>query len=73
VKQLEKPGFAIKKLSVAVKDYDTDEQVVGYYTAGDRIEYRGSAPLSWGDSGFVLSGVQGVGDQFQLRSTKYCS
>ena len=36
VKELQKSGFDMKKLSVVGKDYHTGEQVVGYYNAGDR-------------------------------------
>ena len=41
VKELQKSGFDMKKLSVVGKDYHTDEQVVGYYNAGDRMKYWG--------------------------------
>jgi len=39
VKELQKSGFDMKKLSVVGRDYHTDGQVVGYYNAGDRIKY----------------------------------
>ena len=51
VKELQKSGFDMKKLSVVGKDYHTDEQVVGYYNAGDRMKYWGSGALSGADSG----------------------
>jgi len=38
VKELQKSGFDMKNLSVVGKDYHTDEQVVGYYNAGDRMK-----------------------------------
>jgi hypothetical protein len=38
----------MKKLSVAGKDYHTDEQVVDYYNAGDRMEYWGKWGAFWG-------------------------
>ena len=38
VNELHKSGFDMKKLSF-VKDYHTDEQVVGYCNAGDRMKY----------------------------------
>ena len=31
VKELQKSGFDMKKLSIVGKDYHTEEQVVGYY------------------------------------------
>ncbi len=40
VKELQRSGFDMKKLSIVGKDYHTEEQVVGYYNAGDRISYR---------------------------------
>ena len=41
VKELQKSGFDMKKLSVVGKDFHRDEQVVGYYNAGDRMKYWG--------------------------------
>jgi hypothetical protein len=37
VNELRRAGFDVKKLSVVGKGYHTDEQVVGYYNASDRI------------------------------------
>jgi hypothetical protein len=48
VKAPQRSGFDIKKLSVVGKDYHTDEQVVGYYNAGDRIKYWGKWGGFWG-------------------------
>ncbi len=48
VKELQKSGFDMKKLSVVGKDYHTDEQVVGYYNAGDRMKYWGKSGAFWG-------------------------
>src|ERR1700728_1026732 len=48
VKELQKSGFDMKKLSVVGKDYHTDEQVVGYYNAGDRMKYWGKWGGFWG-------------------------
>ena len=39
VKELQRSGFDMKKLSVVGKDVHTDERVVGYYNAGDRMKY----------------------------------
>ena len=41
VKELQKAGFDMKKMSIVGKDYHTDEQVVGYYNTGDRMEVLG--------------------------------
>ena len=39
VKELQKAGFALNKLSIIGRDYHTEEHVVGYYNAGDRMKY----------------------------------
>ncbi len=39
VKELQKSGFDMKKLSVVGKDYHTEENVVGFYNAGDRMKF----------------------------------
>ena len=38
VKELEKSGFDMKKLSVIGKDYESKENVIGYYNTGDRVQ-----------------------------------
>ena len=48
VKELQKSGFDMKKMSIVGKDYHTDEQVVGYYNAGDRMKYWGKMGAFWG-------------------------
>jgi hypothetical protein len=57
VKELQKSGFDIKKLSVVGKDYHTDEQVVGYYNAGDRMKYWGKWGALWGGFWGLLFGA----------------
>jgi hypothetical protein len=37
VRTLAKTGFDMKKLSIVGRDYSTEEGVVGYYNAGDRM------------------------------------
>src|SRR5579863_7947355 len=56
VKELQKSGFDIKKLSVVGKDYHTDEQVVGYYNTGDRMKYWGKLGAFWGGFWGLLFG-----------------
>jgi len=41
----------MKKLSIVGKDYHTDENVVGYYNAGDRMKYWGKQGAFWVVSG----------------------
>ena len=48
VKELQKSGFDMKKMSIVGKDYHTDEQVVGYYNTGDRMKYWGKMGAFWG-------------------------
>ena len=57
VKELQKSGFDMKKLSVVGKDYHTDEQVVGYYNAGDRMKYWGKQGAFWGGFWGLLFGA----------------
>ena len=66
VRELQKDGFDMKKLSIVGKDYHTDEQVVGYYTTGDRMMYWGKLGAFWGGFWGLLFGsaffwVPGVG------------
>jgi Heat induced stress protein YflT domain len=48
VKQLQKSGFNMKALSIIGKDYHTEEQVTGYYTAGDNMKHIGKFGAFWG-------------------------
>src|SRR5579863_6076483 len=57
VKELQKSGLDMKKLSVVGKDYHTDEQVVGYYNAGDRMKYWGKMGAFWGGLWGLLFGT----------------
>jgi uncharacterized membrane protein len=66
VRQLQKDGFDMKKLSIVGKDYHTDEHVVGYYTTGDRMMYWGKVGAFWGGFWGLLFGsaffwVPGIG------------
>ena len=57
VKELQKSGFDMKQLSVVGKDYHTDDQVVGYYNAGDRMKYWGKWGAFWGGFWGLLFGA----------------
>lgn len=66
VRQLQQAGFDMKALSIIGKGYHTEENVVGYYNAGDRMLYWGSQGAFWGGfwgllfgSGFFL--IPGLG------------
>jgi len=66
VRELQKDGFDMKKLSIVGKDYHTEEHVVGYYTTGDRMLYWGKLGAFWGGFWGLLFGsaffwVPGIG------------
>ncbi len=48
VKELQQSGFDMKKLSIVGRDTHTDEHVVGYYNAGDRMKAWGKIGAFWG-------------------------
>src|SRR5579883_1632660 len=56
VKELQKGGFDMKKLSVVGRDYHTEEQVVGYYNTGDRMKLWGKWGAFWGGMCGLLLG-----------------
>src|SRR5580704_19582306 len=53
VAKLGAASFDIKKVSIIGKDYHTEENVVGYYTTGDRMK-------SWGGIGAFWGGIWGL-------------
>jgi hypothetical protein len=57
VKELQKSGFDMKKMSIVGKDYHTDEHVVGYYNTGDRMRYWGKMGAFWGGIWGMLFGA----------------
>jgi hypothetical protein len=66
VAQLQIGGFDMKKLSIVGKDYHTEEHVVGYYNAGDRMKRWGKWGAFWGGFWGLLFGagffaVPGIG------------
>jgi len=48
VRELQNSGFDMTKLSIVGRDYHSDEHVVGYYNAGDRMMYWGKLGAFWG-------------------------
>ena len=48
VKKLAQASFDMKSLSVVGKGYHTDENVVGFYNAGDRVKFWGRQGVFWG-------------------------
>jgi uncharacterized membrane protein len=66
IRELQKMGFDMKKLSIVGKDYHTEEDVVGYYTAGDRMKKWGKFGAFWGGIWGMLFGsafflIPGIG------------
>ena len=66
IRELQKSGFDMKKLSIVGKDYHSDEHVVGYYNTGDRMMYWGKLGAFWGGLWGMLFGsafflIPGVG------------
>src|ERR1700691_3117917 len=56
VKELQRGGVDMHKLSIVGKGYHTDEQVVGYYNTGDRMKYWGKVGAFWGGFWALLFG-----------------
>jgi hypothetical protein len=56
VKELQRGGVDMHKLSIVGKGYHTEEQVVGYYTTGDRMKYWGKVGAFWGGFWALLFG-----------------
>ncbi len=66
IKELQRSGFDMKKLSIVGKDYHTEEHVVGYYNAGDRMKFWGKLGAFWGGFWGLLFGsaifmIPGIG------------
>jgi hypothetical protein len=53
VREIEKGGFDIKRLSIIGKGYQTDDRPMGFYTTGDRMK-------SWGGFGAFWGGLWGI-------------
>src|SRR5579864_7006894 len=66
VNELRLSGFDMKKLSIIGREVQTEQDVIGYYNAGDRTTYWGKQGAFWGALGGLLLGaafflVPGVG------------
>jgi Heat induced stress protein YflT domain len=66
IRDLQRSGFDMTKLSIVGKDYHTEEDVVGYYTAGDRMRTWGVRGAFWGGIWSMLFGsafflIPGIG------------
>jgi uncharacterized membrane protein len=47
-------GFDMKKLSIVGKDYHSEEHVIGFYNAGDRMKFWGKRGAFWGGFGHIM-------------------
>jgi hypothetical protein len=56
IKELQRGGVDMRKLSIVGKGYHTDEQAVGYYTTGDRMKHWGKVGAFWGGFWGLLFG-----------------
>jgi uncharacterized membrane protein len=56
VKELQRSGVDMHKLSIIGRDTHTDEHVVGYYNTGDRMKYWGKMGAFWGGFWGLLFG-----------------
>jgi hypothetical protein len=58
MKKLTAAGFEMKNLSVVGKGYHSEEKVVGFSSAGDRIRFWGGREAFWGglSEAFSLAG-----------------
>jgi uncharacterized membrane protein len=66
IKELQQAGVDMKSLSIVARNAHTDEHVVGYYNAGDRMKYWGKVGAFWGGFWGLLFGsaafaIPGIG------------
>ena len=66
IKDVERAGFDMKKLSIVGKGYHSEEKAIGYYNTGDRVMFWGKQGAFWGGLWGLLLGsafflVPGVG------------
>ena len=68
IKELQRSGFDINKLSIVGKDYHIAGHVIGYYNAGDRMKvwcqladfWGGLSGLLFGSAFFLIPGIGSV-------------
>ena len=66
IKELQKSGFDMKKLSIVGKGYHTEEHAGGFYNTGDRVKFWGKWGAFWGSLWGLLFGwaffwIPGIG------------
>jgi hypothetical protein len=66
VRELQRGGVDMPKLSIVGQGYHTDEQVVGYYNTGDRMKYW-ARPVHSGEAFGDFCSVR-LSSQFQASA-----
>jgi len=66
IRALKNNGFDVRKLSILGKDFHSEDSVVGFYGASDRMKYWGKMGAFWGAMWAHLAGaafliVPGIG------------
>ena len=56
LRDLQKAGLDMKRLSIIGKDFHTEEHALGFYTSGDRMKFWGVRGAFWGSLWGVLFG-----------------
>lgn len=56
IRKLSHAGFDMKTISIIGKDYHTEENVVGYFNAGERARFFGKLGAFWGGLAGILFG-----------------
>ncbi len=69
VKDLQRAGFNMKKLSILGKDYHEEDKIIGFYNTKDAMKSWGKAGAFWGGLwGFIVGAgfflIPGVGPVF---------
>jgi hypothetical protein len=57
VREVQKSGFDMQKLSILGKGYHTEEHPMGFYTRGDRMKAWGATGAFWGGLWGMLFGA----------------
>lgn len=66
IRELQEAGVDMKSLSIAGREMHTDEHVIAYYSAGDRMKHWGQLGACWGGFwgllfGSALFAIPGMG------------
>ena len=56
IRKVAAAGLDMRQLSIIGKGYHTEEQVIGFYSSGDRIKFWGSRGAYWGGIWGLLFG-----------------